>query len=293
MVPAGQYHTLRVTRQQEFGFYLDGLGEEILLPKRYAPAGLSPGQEIRVFVYHDSESRIIATTERPRGIVGDILALSVVDITAAGAFLDWGLMKDLFLPVSQQKTRVHKGERVTVLIYLDERTGRVAATEKFSQHLDNDALTVREQDRVRLLIHRRTDLGYEVIINSRHIGLLHESDVFTPINPGDEHEGYIRQIRPGNKIDVMLGQSGYGRIEGESERVFGLLQAHKGFLPYHDRSSPGEIHAFFGMSKKAFKMALGKLYKQQRIVLSADGIRLADGAPDRIGPFRPELPQKG
>jgi predicted RNA-binding protein (virulence factor B family) len=292
MVPAGQYYTLRVARQQEFGFYLDGLGQEILLPKRYAPPGLRPGQEVRVFVYHDSESRIIATTEQPRGVVGDIVVLSVVDVTAAGAYLDWGLMKDLFLPASQQKTRVRKGERVPVLIYLDERTGRVAATEKFSEHLGNDSLTVREQDRVRLLIYRRTDLGYEVIINGRHIGLLHDSDVFTHINLGDEYEGYIRQIRPDNKIDVMLGQSGYGRIEGESERVFGLLQEHKGFLPYHDRSSPGEIHAFFGMSKKSFKMAVGKLYKQQRIVLTADGIRLAGEAPDRDSPSKQELPQK-
>jgi predicted RNA-binding protein (virulence factor B family) len=274
MVTAGIYHVLKVLKLVEFGVYLDGGGVEILLPKRFVPKGAKAGDEIRVFVYHDSENRLIATTQNPRGIVGDIVMLEVVSVTRQGAFLDWGLMKDLFLPLSQQRLRLTKGQRVPVLIYLDNQTGRVAATEKFSQVLDNEHLTVKEKEEVDLFVYRKTDLGYEVIINNRHIGLMHYDDVFQELGIGDRLRGYIKAIRPDRKIDIMPGLAGYRKVENETEKIIRLLEENGGYLPYHDKSDPAEVYSFFGMSKKTFKMAIGALYKQRRISMNERGILL-------------------
>ncbi len=277
LIRAGQYHRLKVVKLVEFGAYLDGQGTELLLPKRFLPkTRLEAGDEVDVFVYHDSEDRLIATTQRPKGVVGDILTLDVVSVTKQGAFLDWGLMKDLFLPLSQQKVKVHTGQSVAVLIYLDLPTGRVAATEKFSQYLNNDELTVAEKDQVEVFVFRKTDLGYEVIINNKHIGLMHFGDIFQSIQIGDKLSGYIKTIRPDKKIDVVPGQAGYKKVESETEKILRLLKEKNGLLPYHDKSAPQDIYAAFGMSKKTFKMVLGALYKQKKIQLVEGGIRLAD-----------------
>jgi predicted RNA-binding protein (virulence factor B family) len=274
MIAAGQFHTLKVIKKVEFGVYLDGHGIELLLPKRFVPRNTREGDEIRVFVYHDSEDRLIATTQQPKGIVGDVVMLDVVSVTRQGAFLDWGLMKDLFLPLSQQRMKAFKGQSLVVMIYTDQQTGRVAATEKFSQYLSNEHLTVKETDEVDLLIYRKTDLGYEVIINNRHIGLLHFGDVFQQVGIGDRIKGFIKTVRPDLKIDVMPGRAGYKRVENETEKVLRLLKENNGYLPYHDKSDPEEIYSFFGMSKKTFKMAVGALYKKQAISLEKQGIRL-------------------
>jgi uncharacterized protein len=274
MIQAGHYHTLKVIKKVEFGLYLDAQGEELLLPKRFVPAGLKEGEEVKVFIYHDSEDRLIATTQTPFGIVGDILSLEVVGVTNQGAFLNWGLMKDLFIPLSQQKVTLYKGQSILVLIYVDEKTGRAAATEKFNQFLSNETLSVKEMDEVDLLVHRKTDLGYEVFINNQHIGLMHFGDVFREIKAGDRLKGFIKKIRPDNKMDVMPGQAGYQRVESETGKILRLLTEKQGFLPYHDKSTPEEIYNYFGMSKKTFKMALGALYKQQKISLVQDGIQL-------------------
>jgi len=276
MIQVGQYNTLKVVRKTDFGFYLDNGDEGILLPKRFAPARLKPGDEIKVFVYHDSDNRLIATTQSPKGVVGDIVKLQVVDITPQGAFMDWGLMKDIFVPKSQQVSFMRKGGEYLVKIYIDAQTGRVAATERIEKQLSNETLTVREKDSVELLIFRRTEIGYSVIINGIHSGILYYDDVFTEVEVGDRLEGFIKKIRPDNKIDVMPGKSGYQKVEDETEKIMRLLQENGGFLPYHDKSDPDDIYQAFGMSKKTFKMTTGALYKQKKILFTDGGIRLSN-----------------
>lgn len=273
----GRYNTLKVVKQVDFGFYLDG-GEagEILLPKRFVPKGLKEGDELEVFVYHDSENRLIATTQKPKGQVGDIVALEVVSSTNQGVFMDWGLMKDIFVPLSQQSTNMYEGEKYMVLIYLDEQTGRVAATQKFARLLSNETLSVQERDAVDLVVWHATDIGYKVIINNRHTGVLHFSDVFRELETGDQLKGYIKNIRPEGEIDVGVGEMGYKRVESELDRVLRLLRENDGYLPYHDKSDPEEIYNFFGMSKKTFKMTTGALYKQRKIEFTQTGIRLLE-----------------
>jgi predicted RNA-binding protein (virulence factor B family) len=276
MIKAGEYNTLKVLRAVDFGVYLDDGAEGILLPKRFVPEGLAVGNEINVFIYHDSESRLIATTEHPKGVVGDIVKMKAVTVTKQGAFLDWGLMKDIFVPKSKQLGGMREGAEYLVKIYLDEQTGRVAATEKIEPFLSNDELTVKEKDEVDLLVYRRTDIGYVVIINNKHTGVLHSNEIYRNIGVGDKMRGFIKAIRPENKIDVAVGKAGYERIEGESEKVLRLLAENSGYLPYHDKSDPEEIYDFFGMSKKSFKMATGSLFKQKKIEFTKTGIKLLE-----------------
>jgi len=202
--------------------------------------------------------------------------LKVVSITHQGAFLDWGLMKDLFVPKSQQVSFMRRGGFYIVKIYLDEQTGRLAATEKIDPFLSNEVLTVKEKEEVTLLVLRRSDLGFVVIINNKHTGLLHFNDVYRPIEIGDQFPGHIKTILPGNKIDVVAGKPGYARVGDESDKILMMLEENGGFLPYHDKSSPQEIYSFFSMSKKTFKMATGALYKQRKIELTSSGIKLIE-----------------
>ena len=270
------YNTLRVSRKVEFGFYLDDGEDGILLPKRFAPKRLRIGDDIKVFLYHDSDNRLIATTQQPAGVVGDVVQLKCVSTTAHGAFLEWGLMKDIFVAKSQQLTRMHKGGEYLVRIYIDEQTGRIAATEKIEKQLSNDVLTVKEMEEVDLYVQRVSDLGYVMIINGKHTGLVHANEVYRSLEVGDKLKGFIKTIRPDNKIDIVLDKPGYERVEKEEEKILRLLKAHKGFLPYHDKSTPEDIYDFFGMSKKTFKMTLGALYKQRKIELTGKGIKLIE-----------------
>ncbi|NNV54437.1 CvfB family protein [Limnovirga soli] len=274
LINIGVYNTLTVLRFVDFGAYLDDGAEGILLPKRFMPANLAVGDAIKVFLYHDSDNRIIATTQEPYGIVDDVVQLKCVDVTPQGAFLDWGLMKDIFVPKSQQLTGMHIGGQYLVRIYIDKQTGRVAATEKINAQFSNEVLTVKEMELVDLVVQRRSDLGYVVIINNKHIGLIHFSAVFKDLKPGDKLTGYIKTIRPDNKIDVMPGKPGYQRVEEETDKIIRLLKEHNGYLPFHDKSDPEEIYTFFGMSKKVFKMTIGTLYKQQKIAFAKAGIQL-------------------
>jgi predicted RNA-binding protein (virulence factor B family) len=276
MVQVGKFNVLKVIRKVDFGVYLDDGAEGILLPKRFVPPNTAIDDELKVFLYHDSENRVIATTMSPKGIVGDIVLLKVVNVTPQGAFLDWGLMKDLFVPRSQQLMGMRVAGEYLVKIYLDEQTGRVAATEKIEVFLTNDPLTVKELDPVDLTVYRRTDIGYVVIINNLHTGVLHFNEIYRNINIGDRFKGYIKTIRPENKIDVVAGQAGYKRVEGETEKLIRLLQENNGYLPYNDKSSPDDIYEFFGMSKKTFKMATGALYKQGKISFAKEGILLLE-----------------
>ncbi|MEI6263540.1 MAG: S1-like domain-containing RNA-binding protein [Sphingobacteriia bacterium] len=273
-VQVGSYNTLKVSRKVDFGFYLDDGGEGILLPKRFVPKGLRIGDELEVFVYHDSDNRLIATTQKANAVVGEIAKLKVLSVTKQGAFLDWGLMKDLFVPASKQVSGMRLGGEYLVKLYIDEMTGRVAATEKIESLMSNDELTVKEMELVDLLAYRTSELGYVMIINNKHIGVLHGNEIFQKIEVGDKLKGFIKKIRPDNKIDLVLGKPGFTKVEDEGEKIIRLLKENNGYLPYYDKSDPAAIYDFFGMSKKTFKMTTGNLYKQKLIVFTQTGIEL-------------------
>ncbi|MBX2924524.1 MAG: RNA-binding protein [Chitinophagaceae bacterium] len=274
MIQAGLYHTLKVLRLVEPGAYLDDGEDGILLPNRFVPKGLKRGDEIRVFIHHDSEGRKIATTQQPKGVLGDLVLLEAVSVTPQGAFLDWGLMKDIFVPKSKQRSKMYAGEKYLVKIYRDEQTGRIAATEKIDAFLSNEILTVKEMEMVDLVIYRRTDIGYVVIINNKHTGVIHFNEVFRNLEPGDRLQGFIKTITEDHKIDIVAGKPGYDKVSDETAKVMQLLEEHNGYLPYNDKSAPEDIYAFFGMSKKVFKMTTGSLYRQKKIVFTQAGIQL-------------------
>ena len=275
-IKVGNYNTLKVNRKVEFGYYLDNGEEGILLPKRFAPSTLRIGDEINVFVYHDSDNRLIATTQKAKAVVGEIAKMKVVAVTRQGAFLDWGLMKDLFVPASKQVSGMRLGGEYLVLLYIDEMTGRVAATEKVEALMRNEELSVKEMDLVDLLVYRTSELGYIMIINNKHIGVLHTSEVFQKLEIGDKVRGFVKKIRPDNKIDLVLGKPGFEKVEEEGDKIIRLLNENNGYLPYNDKSAPEDIYQFFGMSKKTFKMTLGNLYKQQKIQFAKTGIQLKE-----------------
>jgi uncharacterized protein len=274
MIKVGEYNTLKVIREVAFGIYLDDGAEGILLPKRFLPANVKIGDELSVFLYHDGEDRLIATIQKPKGILGDIVKLKTISVTPQGAFLDNGLMKDIFVPKSKQQRGMIPNGEYLVKIYLDEQTGRLAATEKIESFLSNDDLTVQVLDEVDLTVYRRTDIGYVVIINNKHTGVLHHNEIYRDITAGDQFKGFIKKIYPDNKIDVSAGKPGYNRVEDETQKILRLLNENEGYLPYYDKSDPEEIYSFFGMSKKTFKMTVGNLYKQKKISLEKAGIRL-------------------
>jgi uncharacterized protein len=281
MIRVGEYNTLPVKKELSFGLIMEDGGEGILLPKRFVPRGAKPGDELTVFLYHDGEDRLIATTQQPKGTLGEIVRLQVVSVTPLGAFLDWGLMKDLFVPKSKQLSGMRLGGEYLVKIYLDEKTGRLAATEKIEPFLSNENLTVKDNDMVDLTVYRRTDIGYVVIINNLHTGVLHFNEIYRDIAVGDRFRGFIKNILPADQspsgetqIDVAAGRPGYDRVEDAADKVLRLLQENKGRLPYHDKSDPESIYSFFGMSKKTFKMTTGKLYKERKINLTPTGIEL-------------------
>jgi predicted RNA-binding protein (virulence factor B family) len=279
-INVGQFNLMRVDRKVDFGFYMDDGAEGILLPKRFVPSGLQVDDTISVFVYHDSDNRLIATTQEPLAVVGDIAALKVVAITKQGAFLDWGLMKDLFVPVSQQLSSMRLGGKYLVKLYLDKQTGRVAATEKIDNQISNDILTVKEGEKVKLQVYRESDIGYVVIVNQVHQGLVYKNEVFTHLHIGQMiEEGFVKKIREDNKLDIGIGKQGVEKLDDDQVKLIQLLKLHKGFLPYHDKSSPEDIYAFFGISKKAFKMNVGMLYKAKKITIEDGGIRLIPEAP--------------
>ncbi len=274
MAHIGQYNELKVIRKTEFGVYLDDEKEGILLPKRFEPPDTAIGDVIKVFLYHDSENRIIATTQKPKAVLGEIVQLKAVTVTPQGAYLDLGLMKDLFVAKSQQLIGMRVGGYYLVKLYLDEKTGRLAATEKIEQQLSNEHLDLKKMEMVDLIVYRRTEIGFVVIINHQHTGLLHFNEVYRDINIGDRLKGYVKTIREDNKIDIVLGKPGYQRVEDEASKILRLLQEQDGYLPFNDKSAPEDIYSYFGMSKKTFKMTTGSLYKQGKIIFAKEGILL-------------------
>jgi uncharacterized protein len=274
MVRMGEYNLLKVIKVKDMGVFMDNGEEGILMPKRFVPPGTRIGDEINVFLYHDGEGRPIATTQKPLAVLGEIVKLKAVSVTDQGAFLDWGLMKDLFIPKSGMISFMRPMGEYLVKIVMDEQTGRVAATEKLERFLSNEMITVEDKEAVDLLVYRQTEIGYEVIINNKHKGILHTNEIYRPVEIGDRFPGFIKRILPENKIDVVAGKPGYQRVEDESEKILRLLNENNGYLPYHDKSSPEEIYAFFHISKKTFKMTTGNLYKQKKILFTKTGIQL-------------------
>lgn len=270
----GKYNKLKVVKTVDFGLYLDGGNElEILLPTRYVPDNASPGDELEVFIYRDNEERLIATTERPYGTVGEFQYMRVKEVSEAGAFLDWGIMKDLLVPFREQKTTMIAGNYYLVYIYLDFVTQRIAASARLDKFLDNIPPDYSRNQEVDLIIAEQTDLGYKVIINQMHWGLIYNNEIFREISKGEKCKGYIKEVREDDKIDVSLQPTGYEKTEGISQQIMRLLEQNNGHLAVSDKSDAQEIYSLFACSKKSFKKAIGALYKQRLIIVGDDGIR--------------------
>lgn len=276
MALIGRHNRLPISHEASPGLYLDG-GEhgEILLPGRYIPANARPGELLDVFIYRDSEDRLIATRETPHATVGEFAYLRVVNVNARlGVFLDWGLDKDLLLPMRELAKPLRVGAWVVVYIYLDEETERVVASSRLDRWLDLRPADYPVGQKVKLLIASETPLGYSAIVENAHRGLLYRGELSTPLGVGQKLDGYIRAIRPDGKIDLGLDRAGYGRVAGLTDKIIEELKRNGGRLPYHDGSSPEEIREAMGMSKKAFKQAVGALYREKKIVIEEYGIRL-------------------
>ncbi|WP_280745613.1 MULTISPECIES: S1-like domain-containing RNA-binding protein [unclassified Parabacteroides] len=273
----GKYNTLKIVKDLDFGVYLDGgNGQEILLPARYVPKNVKPGDEVEVFIYHDNEGRLIATTERPLALVGEFRFMTVKSVNDTGAFLEWGLMKDLLVPFREQKTPMQEGRRYLVYVYLDHLSKRIVASSKIDKYIGNTFPSYEFNQQVDLLIADETEIGFRVIINDLHWGLVYYSEVFRSLEKGERLKGYIKEVREDEKIDVSLTPLGYGKVEGVAGKILESLRIHGGFLPLHDKSDPEEIYALFHCSKKAFKQAIGTLYKQKLIIIEEKGIRISD-----------------
>lgn len=273
----GEIQTLKVSRISDFGLYLaDDEGNEVLLPNRFTKLNMKEGDEVEVFVYHDSEDRLVASTEEPLIKVGEVAALKVVDKSIHGAFLDWGLSgKHLFLPNRNQQGGVIAGQKSVVYMYIDDRTGRCVATNKIKPFIYNeDPLTVNVGDEVSILVAFETPIGYRVVINNRHWGMIYKNQLFRPIHIGDKCRGWVRKITEDMRIDISLQQTGLAEVETQVVKLEQMLVEHGGVLGVNDRSEPQTVARLTGMSKKVFKRALGMLLKQGKVRQTEFGIEL-------------------
>jgi len=272
----GKMNTLTVLKEVDFGVYLDaGVLGEVLLPIRYVPEGCKAGQNVDVFLYHDSEDRVIATTETPYAKVGEFAYLKCVATNSAGAFLNWGLMKDLLVPFNQQKPPMEEGKSYVVYLYIDDQSGRIAASAKLDRFLFQDCDEDFEAgQQVELLNANKTELGYKVIINHSHWGLLHQHDASRALKRGERCTGFIKNIREDGKIDVCLHTDIREKLDTTAQVILKSLRKHGGFMPYHDKSSPEDILRVFSMSKGLFKKGIGSLFKAKIIRIEGDGIHL-------------------
>ncbi len=275
MAKIGVLNNLRVVKEVDFGVYLDGgEHEEILLPRKYVPGNCKVDDNIEVFIYLDSEDRFIATTETPYAMVGDFALLKVVAVEHVGAFLDWGLLKDLLVPFGEQSPTMEKGKSYIVRVFVDKKTNRIAATTRLDRYLDNEPGNFHAGQEVGLLICNQTDIGYKAIINGTHWGVLYSNEVFQPLKNGLRTKGYIKKVREDNKIDLSLHKPGYERVDDITDTILNVLKEQGGFISVTDKSSPETIHKLFGVSKKTYKKAIGAIYKKKLITIENDGIRL-------------------
>lgn len=274
MLKIGNYNTLKVVKEVDFGLYLESGKGEILIPSKYVPQNTRIGDELEVFVYTDSEDRLIATTLSPIAVVGEFAAMTVKDVTDFGAFLDWGIQKDLLVPNNEQHRKLYKGQKTVVRVCLDPRTDRVVGVGKLGPFLSKDTSELEEKQEVSLLIYEETDLGYMAIIDNQYPGMLYRNEVFEPLEVGDTRLGYIRKIREDGKIDLRLNKEGVAAIVDGKDIVLNKLKSEGGFLPYHDKTDADVIKEVFQISKKTFKKAIGGLYRDGSIVLLENGIKL-------------------
>lgn len=275
MVELGNYNRLIISRQVDFGVYLKDEEEtqEILMPSRYLPQQYEIGDTIDAFVYKDSEDRWIATTETPIAKVGDFALLEVKQVTRYGAFLDWGVMKDLFVPFKEQKKKMEVGNSYVVYIYVDEETQRIAASTKIDRYVSKEPTAYKRGDKVDLLIYQYTPFGYKAVVDNRYTGIIYDDEVFKPLKIGDRIAGYIKHVREDDKLDLTVEKEGYGKVEELASQLLEKLKQN-GRIPLNDHSPAEQIYALCGMSKKTFKKVIGNLYKQRIITIDEQGIEL-------------------
>ncbi len=276
MVNIGQYNTLTITKRVGFGLYLDGgdLGE-ILLPKKWAPEDANPGDELEVFIYLDSEDQFIATTQKPKAQVGQFASLKCKEVGRYGAFLDWGLDKDLLVPFNQQKQPMEAGRYYLVYLYLDQHTDRIAASAKLDRFLDKTPANYKAGDKVRVTIGGKSDLGYKAIVNNSHWGVIYFDTVFKPLRNGQQMPGVITKVREGGRLDVSVNPPVAKQVDQLGEKILAYLRTQPGgFAPLNDKADPETIKALFGVSKGVFKRTIGGLYKAERITILDNGIEL-------------------
>lgn len=276
MIQIGKYNSLEVVKHVDFGIYLDGgpFGE-LLLPLKYVPEGIEPGDEIEVFIYSDSEDRLIATRDRPMAQVEEFGVMEVKEVTEYGAFLEWGIQgKDLLVPFREQRVPMEVGKQYVVYVYLDEVTDRIVASTKLNKFLEDRSSDLEYKQEVDIIVVGPSDLGYRVIVNQAFWGVLYKNEVFEKLKIGEQRKAFIKKIREDHRIDVSLQQSGVGEIDRAAKQVLEAIKANDGFLPLTDKSPPETIYDRLKMSKKNFKRAVGNLYKQKIILLQKDGIKL-------------------
>lgn len=277
MIELGRINNLEILRDTSVGLFLgDEEGNDVLLPNKYVPASYEIGEKIKVFCYLDYDERPVATTLEPDIMLGEFRLLQVAEVNEFGAFMEWGLEKHLLVPFREQRVKMKEGQWYVVHCYLDERSGRLVASNKLDKFLSNDNLDLKEWEQVELVVTRQTDLGWEVIVNERHKGLVYFNEVFKPINIGDLIPGCIKTIRRDNKLDISLQPLGAKVLEPAAKKILEVLKEHGGFLAVHDKSAPEEIRDIFQMSKKTFKKGLGTLYKDKKIKLETDGVTLIE-----------------
>lgn len=275
MIDIGKTNQLKISKIVDFGAYLEGGAHgEILLPKRYQTESMKVDDVVEVFIYHDNEGRLIATTLKPLATVGTVALLKVKDLNEKGAFLEWGIMKDLMLPFAEIREKLDVGKQVLVYVYLDEKSQRVVCSTYLKKHINNELVRLRVGQEVDLMVEKETDLGYNVIVNNKHWGLVYKNDIFSHIAPGMRTKGYIKAIRDDRKIDVSLRKVGIEMLQDASKILWENLFENHGFLPYTDHTDPETIVKNLHMSKKSFKRAVGILLKQGVVKIGEDGIRL-------------------
>ncbi len=276
MIDQGRQIELKIAKRATIGLYLaDETGEEVLLPKKYCSEEMKPGETTEVFVYKDSEGKKVATTLTPKIYIHEFALLKVTAVTGVGAFLDWGLEKELMVPFREQKQKMLEGRWYIVYLDMDKKTDRLYASNRIERFLQNDQISVKEDDEVALVVMQKTDLGYSVIINHKHKGLIFDNEIFQEIRVGDRLKGYVKKIRDDQKIDISIQAIGFRNVnDSNSELIYKTLVENEGFMAITDKSSPDEIYTQFGISKKAFKKSLGALYKQKKVEIQSDGIKL-------------------
>ena len=275
MIALGEYNKLEILRDTSVGLFLgDEEGNDVLLPNKYVPEEFEIGDFIDVFCYLDHEERVVATNLEPYIMVDQFRLLQVAEVNEYGAFMDWGLEKHLLVPFREQRNKMQEGQWYVVYCYLDEKTDRLVASNKLDKFLSNDTLTIGELDKVDLVVTRLTDLGWEVVINNKHKGLVYSNQVFRKVAIGDMLTGYVKSIRPDNKIDISLQPIGTDSLEPTASLIYQKLVSNGGSLPLHDKSDPEDIKKMLQMSKKMFKKGIGTLYRERKIEIGTDGIRL-------------------